>query len=367
MRILIFGAGASTPANYPLADALIPTVSKFVEGHSDAILKQYWARWDTWRRNNEFLKGIIFNPNPEVVLSLADLYETASRVADESAMRVALEKSRSGELTEAEFAAYQKYWKAEERKRLEEGRLARIGFIECLQRFLLYCHHRDASERGQRDYLRRHFKHLSKGDVIITLNWDTAVERTLAEEGWWNPMTGYGFRKDLKIMPNGQALPHMNTESRVVVLKPHGSVGWHPSASGGVFFERPRFLGEFAFHYDGKPLYLMDPEAPISGPPEDSVLLYPSYLKQLKGPIMQQIWQGAAEALRRAKRVDVYGYSLPESDLAVRTLFNVLRFRADLRVMVHDPGPASQERWQTFLGPKAVVDSRRIEEDPPAD
>jgi hypothetical protein len=85
---------------------------------------------------------------------------------------------------------------------------------------------------------------------------------------------------------------------------------------------------------------------------------------------MQQIWQDAAETLRRAERVDVYGYSLPESDLAVRTLFNILRFRAEanaLRFLVHDPGPASQERWQTFLGPKAEVDGRRIEEGPPAD
>ena len=172
-------------------------------------------------------------------------------------------------------------------------------------------------------------------------------------------------------MPNAEPLsPDINTESKVTVLKLHGSVGWHESASGGVYFDHPRFLSRLDFWSDGKPLWLMDPEASIGRPAEDPVLLYPSYLKQLKGPIMQQIWHGAAEALRGAERVEIYGYSLPESDLAVRTLFNVLRFRAesgDLRVLVHDPGAASQERWKAFLGPKALVDGRRIEEKPPAD
>jgi len=370
MKILIFGAGASIPASYPSADALIPTIGKFVEEYSDTMLKEYWNRWDSWRRNNQSLKQIVFNPNPEVVLSLADLYEAASKAADETALRTALEEWRSGDLTEADYRAYEDYWKDEGRKRLEGGRLARIGFIECLQRFFFYCHHRDSRERGRRDYLRRHFAQLSEGDVVITLNWDTASERTLAEEGYWNPISGYGFHKDLKLMPDGKPLPDINTDSKVSVLKLHGSVGWHSSKSGNIYFDNPRFLSEFGFHHDGNRLYLMDPEAPIGRPAEDPVLLYPSYLKQLTGETMQQIWQDAAEALRKAERVDVYGYSLPESDLAVRTLFNVLRFRAQantLRVLVHDPGKPSQERWRTFLGAKAIVDDRRIEEAPPAD
>ncbi len=368
MRILVFGAGASIPASYPAADALIPSIGTFVEEYSDSTLKQYWDRWDSWRRNNESLRRIVFNPNPEVVLSLADLYETAIKTADEAAMHMALEKSRSGELTEADLRVYEEQWKDEGRKRLEEGTLARVGFIECLQRYFFYCHHRDASDRGRRDYLRRHFAHLSHADLIITLNWDTASERTLAEEGYWNPMTGYGFHKDLKIMPNEAPLPDINIDSKVTVLKLHGSVGWHSSASGGIYFDNPRFLSEFGFEHDGTRLCLMDPEAPIGRPARDPILLYPSYLKQLTGGTMQQIWHDAAEALRQAERVDVYGYSLPESDLAVRTLFNVLRFRAEadaLRVTVHDPGEPTQERWRTFLGAKATVDGRPIEEAPP--
>jgi len=86
MRILILGAGASRPAEYPSADALIPAVGKFVEEYPDAILREYCQRWDSWRSNTELPKRIVFNPNPEVVLSLPDLYEAAARSADQAEM-----------------------------------------------------------------------------------------------------------------------------------------------------------------------------------------------------------------------------------------------------------------------------------------
>jgi hypothetical protein len=371
MRILILGAGSSMPAEYPSADALIPAVGKFVEENPDALLKEYWRRWDSWRSNTELPAKIVFNPNPEVVLSLPDLYEAATKSADLAEMHEVLEKYRAGNLTEEELRDHEKYYKSEERKRSEEVQRARIGFIECLQRFFFYRHHLDARHREQRDYLRQHFARLSRGDLVITLNWDTTAERTLAEEGLWNPISGYGFKKELRAMPYVESLsPDLNTESKVIVLKLHGSIGWHTSDSNDVYFDQPRFLHEFNFCSNGKPLSLMDPDAPRGRPAEDPVLLYPSYLKQLKGPVMQQIWHLAGEALREAQRVEVYGYSLPESDLAVRTLFNVLRFRAEsgaLRVLVHDPGAASRERWEAFLGRAELVDGRRIEEEPPAD
>lgn len=167
---------------------------------------------------------------------------------------------------------------------------------------------------------------------------------------------------DARPLPTGAVLT-----SKVIVLKLRGSIGWHPSASGGVYFEHPRFLHNFGFTSKGNPLDLMDPDEPRVGPPEGSVLLYPSFLKQLSGAVMQQIWHAAAEALCNANRVDVYGYSLPESDLAVRTLLNVLRFRSEsevLRLSVHDPSADAQERWRGFLGNRAIVDARLIEEAP---
>ena len=38
--------------------------------------------------------------------------------------------------------------------------------------------------------LRQHFKRLSGEDALISLNWDTTAERTLFDEGDWNPILG---------------------------------------------------------------------------------------------------------------------------------------------------------------------------------
>jgi hypothetical protein len=79
---------------------------------------------------------------------------------------------------------------------------------------------------------------------------------------------------------------------------------------------------------------------------------------------MQSIWYKAARALETANSVEVWGYSLPQSDTAVRTLLNSLRFRLDkpeVRVQVHDPIQEVQDRWLDFLGGKAEVDGARLE------
>lgn len=368
MRILIFGAGASIPARYPSAEALIPTVGQFVEKSHDNLLKKYWERWDSWRRSHESLKILMFNPNPEVVLSLVDLCEAAYTNSDHAQIRAALEKCKTGQFTEQDELEYQRWWKSPERKSLEEATLARDGFIECLTRFLYWRHYKDASHRVGRDYLRRHFAKLSEGDIVITFNWDTTTERTLAEEGYWNPITGYGFHHGLATMPWGDPLPNdLPLDSKIHVLKLHGSLGWHRSLRQDIYFDNPRFLHNLAFHTGGRPLPMMDPVAP-NGQPSDPVLLYPSYLKQLSGETMQRTWYRASRALERADRIDVYGYSLPESDLAIRTLLNPLRFRVKdcdgLRLRVHDPSPVAQDRWKEFLGSEENIDGRRIEEEP---
>ena len=80
--------------------------------------------------------------------------------------------------------------------------------------------------------------------------------------------------------------------------------------------------------------------------------------------------------------MEVWGYSLPQSDTAVRSLLNCLRFRLaqsnggirvhlvrsllnrlrfrvtqrKVRVRVHDPVREVRDRWQEFLGETAETD-----------
>jgi hypothetical protein len=95
------------------------------------------------------------------------------------------------------------------------------------------------------------------------------------------------------------------------------------------------------------------------GPPDGFLLGYPSFLKQVRGQEMQSIWYQAARALDEAESVEVWGYSLPQSDTAVRTLLNCLTFKltqGKVEVRVHDPLAEVRDRWQEFLGEGAKID-----------
>ncbi len=182
----------------------------------------------------------------------------------------------------------------------------------------------------------------------------------MGELGRWNPTTGYGFENALAA--GDVSSPHLS-DSEIHVLKLYGSFGWYRNQKGQLYFDQAEFLDLFEFQYNGKPIQFIDPKQKLLGPPENPVLLYPSFLKQLPGLEMQSVWDRAGEALQQAKRIDIYGYSLPESDSAVRALLNVLRFRlerAEIEVQVHNPGHEAQYRWREFLGKDAKIDGEKL-------
>lgn len=369
MRVLLLGAGASFEAGYPLAGSLINEIEREAR---DSVVQNFSDAWAAWQKLRESSSGVarylLGNPNPEVVLSLPDLCE----VARESEDRQAFERARSALSTGSDDPGeIWKHLKSQGRKVANEAVTARDRFRDCLNDFFLYRHHLDSKpeNREKREYLRRALSTLSVGDRVITLNWDTTVERTLLEDERWNPINGYGFRHELRSPSSSGSGPRpLGFEvpsSEVIVLKLHGSVGWHQTRDGRFYFEnRYGFLRDFEFTHRGVPVPLADPAPDPIGPPDGFLLGYPSFLKQVSGFEMQSIWYQAARALDTAHSVEVWGYSLPQSDTAVRTLLNGLRFRLDrreVRVEVHDPLREVQDRWSDFLGEKAEVDGARLE------
>jgi hypothetical protein len=108
-------------------------------------------------------------------------------------------------------------------------------------------------------------------EVVITLNWDTTAERTLAEMGRWNPTTGYGFEKPLALgagvrLPNFEERPNPSqlrlVPSAIHVLKLHGSCGWHRRNADRFYFDHYLFLDKFGFVIEGEPFLFADPMHP---------------------------------------------------------------------------------------------------------
>jgi hypothetical protein len=226
--------------------------------------------------------------------------------------------------------------------------------------FFSFHHHNDSTKsRGERDYLRTHLNSLVRGDAVITFNWDTLVERTLAEDGRWCPADGFGFpRRLLQESRDGsrhQVAAHSMPPSDLVVLKLHGSFGWR--CSGERFFlDGSTYLSKFAFPLLDTSIPVRDSEEPSHYSPSDLIVVYPSFFKHLARPMLAVIWTLASAYLWRATFVEIIGYSLPSSDSAARALLLPLALRLDsgaVRVVVRDQSDETLKRWREFLGPKA--------------
>lgn len=363
MRVLILGAGASKRAGYPLAGELLEVVAREAKETSSLQFRDAWRRWEQFREQVPApLRLIAYNSNPEVVLSLPDLYAAAAESEDDE--RTSSAVRRYLDTGEADAAELEAYFNSAERDALSEALPARARLLDALEWYFWGRHHEDAAERSRRDYLRPLMDSLSDGDIVVTLNWDTVVERTLAEAGRWNPSDGYGFPRELAIEDSfgrSPLPPEFPSESSVQVLKLHGSFGWR-STDVGMYLDATMLLREFDFQMDVDPVRLIDSDAPEFYAPDPGMMAYPSFLKRLDHPILETIWRTASEALARAESVVVWGYSLPESDAAIRALLQGLSARVrrgEAEAVVHDPSQRVLRRWRALLGEQ--VELRREE------
>ena len=249
MRVMILGAGASKSAGYPLAGEILGEVGQAASRSASIQFREAWEAWEQFRESVPApLRLIAYNSNPEVVLSLPDLYHAAVESEDDqqttSAIRTFMDtgESRAEEL--------EGYFDSAHREILAAAFAPRARLLDALEWYFGWKHHDDGTARTRRDYLRRVFESLSYGDVIITLNRDTVAERTLAEEGKWNPTNGYGFKRDLVVEGPQLRIEAVASgfppESPVQVLKLHGSFGWRRT-DDGVYLDSTMLLREFAF------------------------------------------------------------------------------------------------------------------------
>ena len=278
MRVLVLGAGVSKPAGYPLAKELLDRVGESASNSPHVQLKNAWQEWESsLERVPELLSLIAHNSNPEVVLSLPDLCHLAAESEDDQRTTNAIRMFRkTGESSAKEL---EEYFDSENRETLSIASRSRKRLLSALEWYFWTKHREDRSERSRRDYLRCILEPLSDGDVIITLNWDTLAERTLAEEEKWNPTDGYGFERSLLLEgPDGQTSPlppAFPSKSPIKILKLHGSFGWRRT-DRGLYLDSKKLLREFGFCYAGDRIQLRDsaePEHYAPDPPVDRLSL----------------------------------------------------------------------------------------------
>lgn len=362
MRVLVLGAGASRAAGYPLASELMTTIERDAIEAKNIQLADAWTRWLSVKNSAPpELRILLDHPNPEVTLSFLDLcricfkdglVERFKKDLRDEAISDALSRN---DIREKLYLSAAHGW-------IDRAGTAVLRLVDSLSEYLTYKQYVDVESRAARAYLRNLFSTLSKGDAVITVNWDAAAERSLLEIGRWNPRDGYGFEKKLvvELSSNPADLPdRILAPSEVVLLKLHGSVGWFSRDERHLAFDS-NFLqtlladeieevisdADVGDYRDGRPL-----------------LAHPSYLKVVQNSFLREIWRRADVAARSADRVDIWGYSLPESDIAVSLLLAPLRRRAAnnaVAICVHNPSGEALDRYRSFFDGHVSLDKKTL-------
>jgi hypothetical protein len=362
-----------------------------VQEGSDVFTEEAWRRFVAFRESATGVdRTILMSRNPEVVLSLPDLWDAALEAdnrAIEADTSIAIRKLRQGLLSDADVKAeamsFENRYASVERAPLMAGRKARRDFLHVLNVYLSERHYNDAlaENRPARDALRTELGWLRKGDCVITTNWDTATERTLLEMGRWTPSDGYGFPIELvngvlahemgRIEPVPEWVPQA---SDIRVLKLHGSYGWlcdRPHTRGSaedrdVYLDYSQFLSMMPFVNGDDRITSYDRRKPHGYSASAEPLYFiPSYLKQLSGTSIQRVWYEADRSLAQATEVRIVGSSLPEADVALRVLLNSMRFRlieGSLHTTLCDPALRTHEAWRDFLGDRLTTVIRKAGE-----
>jgi hypothetical protein len=183
------------------------------------------------------------------------------------------------------------------------------------------------------DRIRSFAAQLRSEDVVITFNWDTLLEQTLAEQ-----------KKCFALRPGGR--------TAITLLKLHGSMDWlldendhrgRDKLTAPVIGRIRRATDYSAFmdrHWASFVPYLVPPSA------------YKRYAADLL-----RLWKAAHEAIYDATEVVIIGYSLPPTDWVSIALLR-LPFRPEV-VDARRRRPAAKRLWVVDPSPEVLARYRQ--------
>lgn len=335
MTVYVLGAGASYPI-YPLARNLLGEISAYIESCGPCFNRFDYDKWP------EILKWLAESPNPllreayhasnlEQIFTMLDL---AVEIHEQSQIAVLAASKQGIEEVNATLAHHKSV-----SPDLTEYEAIRNKLLWATEHYFEYRHHEDLNGKPPSDWavLEEFGQLLAEGDVVITFNYDSTIERVLRKQGKWSPSDGYGLPVIFQKSRHDKTRVEF-PNSKIKILHLHGTIGWYrkphnrsdyPLSDDAAFPAEALSPGLFENSISLDPLFLQDMgillevDASLPDPPslEYKVLLAPSFLKDYEAaPVFSQIWKMAGEALRKASKIVIIGYSLPPADSAAMTL-----------------------------------------------
>lgn len=195
---------------------------------------------------------------------------------------------------------------------------------------------------------------IQRGNVVVTTNWDSLVERACKARGvpyrlWGKPQDG-----------------------AVVILKLHGSIDWvlkESAKKSPVTKDRYAHLEDLENSDRARLRNVGDTEVvrirlervgamwqTIKGASLDPfmITMAPGKADAL-GPLLE-LWGAAYRAISAAETLEIVGYSMPQDDIEIRTLLRagVLRGPSNPEVIVRNPAPDVHVRVREMISDGSV-------------
>ena len=194
----------------------------------------------------------------------------------------------------------------------------------------------------------------SNKDHIITLNYDTFVERASAEI--FNEDCKNGFLYPAMLMPPYYRIPGYIGRSVTVssdvqhalvfpLYKLHGSVNWFYSGSSS-FEGETLYCSYVRREQSEQENKLLQDKVPLLIPP------ITEKIPHFQHETIRSLWFQAGQALRNASTVYSIGYSLPEADFTMRYFLsaNAPRSKVKLYVVNRNTDGQAVQRYRKLLG-----------------
>ncbi len=202
---------------------------------------------------------------------------------------------------------------------------------------------------GELYLMKKLIRKLSPNDVIISLNYDLIVDNSVMHA---SKTPDYGI--PIRQVRNPHVLYYNLLPESVQVYKLHGSLNWLYCPVCRAVDLTP---GEKAV------LYIFENKevsnCPICGTRYDPVIITPTFLKNYDNRFIGQVWLEAETRLQSAHEIIFIGYSLPDADIILRTMFarsiywNRLLNGQSPHITVIDSNTAqnpTRERYEALFG-----------------
>ena len=313
--VYFLGAGASRDAGVPLTPGLLPKVK--------ASIRSRLGRGELRRFITAFAMGSSDQSSRPAIVDLIGILDNAIRTErplDRYFHVDRLRRVRNQLTVEIARAVVSKKGAVLEvpREALDQPRVRALRVAKYYRRFVQKLAGRNRTLAAEAD--------LPPGDVIVTTNYDTIIDRALYEAVYAEE--GASVRSKMTDVYLGSEFrdPYENTPAFsdpqlcVDLFKLHGSLNWLYCPSCSRIFVSA--FGQSVFYLD-RPKQDKDELTCFCGYFSlEPVIVAPSAIQDISNPHLQAIWTNAQWALEAADHWVFAGYSLPAEDMAIRAMLH---------------------------------------------